>query len=136
MLHRINELLQKEVDFAIETTLATKSYVQTIKKAKEKNYNVTLVYFWLNSPELAIERVKARVKEGGHNIPEPVIRRRYKRGIGNLFKLFIPVCDYWLVIDNSEKPYILVAEGNEEEQLTVHHDTIWQAIREISNEER
>ena len=62
MLLRINELLKKQEDFAIETTLAIRSYVQTIKNAKENGYNATLVYFWLNSPELAIARVKKKSK--------------------------------------------------------------------------
>lgn len=81
MLQRIEELLRKQEDFAIGTTLATRSYVQTIRKAREIGYNVTLVYFWLTSPELAVQRVKNRVAEGGHNIAEEVIRRRYKKGL-------------------------------------------------------
>lgn len=76
MLQRIDELIKKQTDFGIETTLATRSYTQTIKKSKSQGYNITLVYFWLSSPELAIARVKRRVAEGGHNIPEEVIRRR------------------------------------------------------------
>lgn len=81
MLHRIEELLYKNVDFAFETTLATKSFAQTVKKAQEKNYTVTLLFFWLNSIELAKHRVALRVSEGGHNIPTEVIERRYQRGI-------------------------------------------------------
>jgi len=65
----------------LKTTLATKSYVSLIKSAKNKKYNVHLIYFWLNSTDLAINRVKQRVKNGGHNIPVEVIRRRYKSGI-------------------------------------------------------
>ncbi len=104
MLHRINELLKSKNDFAFETTLSSKSYVNTIKEAKEAGYFVTLVYFWLNTVELAKERVKLRVKEGGHNIPEETIERRYKLGLENLFKRFIPVVDYWMVFDNSMNP--------------------------------
>ena len=69
------------------------------------------MYFWLNSPELAIERVKTCVISGGHNIPEDVIRRRYNSGINNLSKLYLPICDYWLITDNSEPPFQIVAEG-------------------------
>jgi predicted ABC-type ATPase len=134
MLQRIDELLKKQEDFAIETTLATRSYVQTIKKAMEKGYNVTLVYFWLNSPQLAIARVKRRVTEGGHNIPEEIIRRRYKKGIHNLFKLFIPICDYWIIIDNSQKPYIIVAEGQEDQELNIQNEQIWNKLKTLSNE--
>lgn len=134
MLQRINELLKRQEDFALETTLATRSYVPTIKKAKENGYNVTLVYFWLDSPDLAIARVKRRVTEGGHSIPEEVIRRRYKKGIQNLFKLFIPICDYWILIDNSQKPYIIVAEGQEDQELNIQNEEIWNKLKTLSNE--
>ncbi|QNF33199.1 zeta toxin family protein [Adhaeribacter swui] len=134
MLHRIGELLKKQEDFAIETTLATRSYVQTIKKAKEKDYSIALVYFWLNSPELAIARVKRRVSEGGHNIPEEIIRRRYKKGIQNLFKLFIPICNYWILIDNSQNPYKIVAEGQEDQELNIQSEQIWTKLKTLSNE--
>ena len=134
MLQRIDELLKKQEDFAIETTLATRSYVKTIQKAKENGYNVALVYFWLSSPELAIARVKRRVTEGGHNIPEEVIRRRYKKGIHNLFKLFIPICDYWILIDNSQNPYEIIIEGEEDQELNIQNEQIWNKLKILSNE--
>jgi predicted ABC-type ATPase len=134
MLQRIEELLKKKEDFALETTLATRSYAQTIKRAREIGYNVTLVYFWLASPELAIQRVKNRVAEGGHNIPEEVIRRRYKKGVKNLFQLFIPICDYWIVIDNSQTPYNIVAEGQEDQELNIQNQMIWDELTTLSHE--
>lgn len=72
MLERINELLEQNTDFAIETTLTTLSYRKTIELAKRKGYQITLLFFWLNDVDLAIERVKTRVTEGSHNIPEEV----------------------------------------------------------------
>lgn len=81
MLVQIKRLLNQEVNFAFETTLSTKSYVNLIKHAQEKGYFATLVFFWLNSPELVIRRVKTRVLEGGHDIPEETIRRRYESGL-------------------------------------------------------
>ena len=81
MINRINELLNDQETFAFETTLATRSYRNKILKAKKKGYNVTLLFFWLSNVNLAIERVKIRVKEGGHNIPEDTIERRYFNGI-------------------------------------------------------
>ncbi|MGV3586232.1 MAG: zeta toxin family protein [Adhaeribacter sp.] len=134
MLQRIDELLKRQNDFAIETTLATRSYVQTIRKAREKGFSITLVYFCLNSPELAIARVKRRVSEGGHNIPEEVIRRRYKKGTHNLFKLFIPICDYWILIDNSQNPYKIIAEGQEDQELNIHNEQIWNNLKTLSDE--
>jgi predicted ABC-type ATPase len=79
MLSRIDELFKNQESFAFETTLATKSYKQKIKFAKANNYYTSLLFFWLKTPELAKERVKVRVKEGGHNIPLDVIERRYKK---------------------------------------------------------
>ncbi|MFN8415067.1 MAG: zeta toxin family protein [Cytophagaceae bacterium] len=84
MLNRMNELLQNKVEFAFETTLSTRSYIQFIKRAHEEGYNVILIFFWLNTVDLAKERVKIRVSEGGHNIPEEVIERRYQLGLKNL----------------------------------------------------
>lgn len=81
MLHRIYQLMDDNVDFAFETTLSTRSYVPLIKKAQQKEYVVTLLFFWLNSSELAKQRVAKRVSNGGHNIPADVIDRRYTRNL-------------------------------------------------------
>lgn len=101
MLKRIDDLLEAEKTFAIETTLTTSSYVQLVKQAQKKGYKVNLLFFWLNSVELAKERVKQRVAEGGHNIPKNVIERRYVNGIKNLFELFLPIIDSCVIYDNS-----------------------------------
>jgi predicted ABC-type ATPase len=113
MLHRIDELLDKEIDFAFETTLASKSFAHTIQKAQEKDYFVSLLFFWLNSIALAKQRVKTRVSEGGHDIPEAVIERRYERGIKNLFDIYLPICDNVMVFDNSDKiPVLIMTKTN------------------------
>ena len=100
-LQRMDDLLSEGEDFAFETTLATRSYVKFVERAQAKGYFVTLLYFWLPTPEQAIERVATRVSEGGHNIPSDVIRRRYANGIKNLTTLYTPICDYWIIYDNS-----------------------------------
>ena len=93
MLERIEILLEQGVSFAIETTLATRSYVQLVRKAQAKGYCVQLLFFWLNSPEVAIQRVARRVAEGGHDIPKEVIKRRYYAGIRNFFDLYKDIVD-------------------------------------------
>jgi len=128
MLSRIKDLLNHNVDFAFETTLATKTYVQFIREAHAKGYFVTLVYFWLSSPELAIERVKTRVISGGHDIPIDTIRRRYKAGIQNLSRLYMPICDYWMIIDNSEPPFQIVAEGFKTENIEINNQITYNQI--------
>ena len=134
MIERIEELLNTGVDFAFETTLTTLSYVNTIKTAKEKGYSVSLLYFWLNDVNLAIERVKTRVSEGGHNIPEEVIRRRYFRGVYNLTNKFIDICDYWIVINNSSRPFTFIAEGQSSLEIKVHDTIIWEQIKTATHE--
>ena len=76
MLMKVKYLLERQDDFCVETTLATRSLMKLIEKAKELGYEVTILYFWLNSPDLAIKRVRDRVATGGHNIPVDVIKRR------------------------------------------------------------
>lgn len=134
MIQRIDGLLIQKVDFAFETTLTTLSYKQTIKIAREKGYKITLLFFWLNDYNLAIERVKARVTEGGHNIPEEVIKRRYHKGLFNFINIFVSLCDYWMVIDNSDKPYSLIAEGNATFDITIYNKNTWEQIKNMEHE--
>jgi predicted ABC-type ATPase len=132
MLRRIKELIKHKSEFAFETTLSSRSYVNTIIRAKESGYFVTLVFFWLNSPDLAIERVKNRVREGGHDIQIDTIKRRYYSGVKNLFNLYIPVSDYWMVIDNSENPFKFIAEGNSNIEKHIHDNYTWSEINQIA----
>ena len=101
MLQRMDDLLIAGEDFAFETTLATRSYVKFIDQAHAMGYFVSLLFFWLPTPELAIVRVATRVSKGGHDIPEEVIRRRYATGMRNMVALYAPLCDYWVIYDNS-----------------------------------
>lgn len=116
MLHRIDELLSKEIDFAFETTLSSKIFTQTILRAQQQGYFVTLLFFWLNSVELARQRVMIRVSEGGHNIPDDIIERRYYRGIKNLFDIYVPLCDNTMIFDNSDRtPNLIMKKLKNEE---------------------
>ncbi len=119
MLSRINEFLENDVNFSFETTLSTRSYRNFILKAKDKGYIVSLLFFWLNSADLAKERVRTRVEEGGHNIPDDVIERRYIKGIQNLFDIYIPIVDHVMIFDNSFGEIELIAESIEQEELKV-----------------
>ena len=110
MLNRINELIEENQNFAFETTLSTRSYRNKILAAKNKGYRVTLLFFWLQNIELAKERVKIRVEEGGHNINPDIIERRYYKGIKNLFDIYLPIIDGALIFDNSEGKHELLAE--------------------------
>ncbi len=108
MLQRINGLISKGEDFTVETTLSAVAYRDIILKAQANGYHVSLLFFWLSSVALAKERVRLRTLEGGHNVSDTVIERRYHRGLHNLFSIFMPLCDNVMVFDNSELKHHLV----------------------------
>lgn len=130
MLLRIRYLLRRKEDFSIETTLATRSLLKMITEAQAEGYSVTLLYFWLNSPDLAVARVKARVAAGGHNIPEETVRRRYRVGLGYFFRDYAPICDRWILADNSEVPFRVIAEGARDEITVIKDHETFNRIRE------
>ena len=132
MLERMNELIDKRADFGVETTLATKTLLNVIEEAKTYGYVVILLYFWLNSPELAVERVALRVASGGHNVSEPTIRRRYRQGIINLMHRYIPVVDSWMILDNSATPAAMIAEGGKDTLTVIRNKTVYHLLAETT----
>jgi predicted ABC-type ATPase len=136
MLLKIRYLLKKRSDFAVETTLATRTLLKTVRMAQAAGYSVTLLYFWLNSPELAIERVKARVEAGGHNIPVDTIIRRYNVGIDYFFHHYAPISDRWILADNSQAPFRVIAEGSKEDVINIKDYETYEKIHQIAQEHR
>lgn len=138
MIDRIIQLLKDGETFAFETTLATRSYVKLIQQAKKRGYFVTLLFFSLSTPEQAQRRVAQRVSMGGHNIPSDVIVRRYEAGLQNLFQLYMPVCDYWTLYDNSNCPAIRIASGFGTEKIEVldkeRYQTLYKKYRQQPEE--
>ena len=135
-LQGIRQLRRKQQDFAIETTLATRTLLKTVKRAQAAGYTVTLLYFWLNSPEMAIERVRARVEAGGHNIPEETIRRRYATGIYYFFNLYSPICERWILTDNSQIPFRVIAEGTKDEVINIRDEETFAKIKAIADDKQ
>jgi predicted ABC-type ATPase len=134
MLKRIDELLQANTTFAFETTLATKSYKQKVLAAQLQGYTVTLLFFWLRNETLAIKRVQTRVKEGGHNIPADVIRRRYSNGIRNLFNIYLLIVDKALLFDNSNNKPTLIATKSLNKIINIIDDKAYQKMKTLSHE--
>ncbi len=112
MLRKVKYLFDRREDFCIETTLATRALLKMTRSAQQRGYFVTVLYFWLSSPDIAVERVAARVRAGGHNIPEETIRRRYQMGLNYLFHSYMQTCDKWILADNSNPPFDIIAEGS------------------------
>lgn len=99
MLDRLHELGRLRRTFAYETTLATRSFAPWLEGLKETGYDIGLVFLALRTPEQAIERVRLRVSDGGHDVPEDVIRRRFHRGLKNLFEIYTPMAGDWSIYD-------------------------------------
>lgn len=133
VIMKIRHLISRQMDFAVETTLATRTLLKTVKMAQSNGYTVTLLYFWLNTPELAIQRVKARVEAGGHNIPEETIRRRYRVGIQYFFNDYSPVCERWILADNSQIPFRVVAEGSKLDTVSIRDEETYYTIRSYAD---
>ena len=130
MLNRIKELLSRNESFSIETTLSTRSYFRLVEKAHQQGYEVTLLFFWLKSPEQAMERVAERVSKGGHNIPQDIIVRRYYEGIYNLFNIYMSIVDTWVLVNNSETPRSIIASGGKDQELAIVNNDLFKKIED------
>src|SRR5258708_34486705 len=129
MLARLKELAAQRRNIAFESTLASRTFAPWIRELRKTGYRFHLFYFWLPSAEDCIRRVRERKSLGGHFVPEEEIRRRYGRGIHNLFELYIPIADNWSVFDNTQKPRRLIATGRLEQQPAVMHRRYWDTLK-------
>lgn len=111
MLEEVQGCFERDESFAIETTLSGKGYLKHIKRWRETGYNVTLMFLSLNDVSIAIERVTKRVRQGGHNIPIPVIKRRFKAGLELFHSHYKQVVDHWVLYDNSGPDLKLLSRG-------------------------
>ena len=132
MLDRMHKLVEQRADFGVETTLAGRTYAAWLRTLRETGYRVSLHYVWVESAELAIARVALRVQQGGHGIPEPTIRQRYRRSVQNFFALYRPIVDDWHVYDNtrSETPELFAFGGADGE--TVLNPVIWDQFQKAA----
>lgn len=130
LLLQMRKLIAQDTSFALETTCSGKSYVKMLQQCHQDGWRITLMYFWLSSPELAIERVGKRVAAGGHGIPQDVIRRRYRLGIGNMLQFYLPLANEAQIYDNSDSDLILVATRSPDDGLRIHKAERWQRILE------
>jgi predicted ABC-type ATPase len=129
MLGRLHELASGGKDFAFETTLASRFYATWLKELKTEGYRVSLVFLWLRSSDFAVERVNERVRLGGHSIPEETIRRRYERGLNNLFNLYIPIADAWRIFNSAPELPIEVVRYTQEQGQVVFDPELWSQIK-------
>jgi predicted ABC-type ATPase len=129
MLDELRNLAARRQNFAFETTLAGKTYASWLESIRATGYEVYLFYYWLDSPETAIGRVAARVKAGGHHVPDDTIRQRYSRSVRNLFELHRPIADEWRVYDNTHGQRRLIALGTGNQRYVIDGDTWFDVLR-------
>ncbi len=137
MLDRIHTLANEKVNFAFETTLASRTFATWIPQLQKQGYQFHLIFLWLQNADLAVFRVKERVKAGGHSVPEETIRRRYTAGLINFFDLYSPLADSWQLYDNSNTDNLsLIASEIKRHSLIVKDKAMWKTLLEVSNEKR
>jgi predicted ABC-type ATPase len=133
MLSRLHHLAEQRKTFAFESTLAAKHYAGWVKKLRDGGYAFQLMFLWLRSANLAVQRVRERVQAGGHHVPEQVIRRRYAAGVRNFSKLYQPLANTWAVYDNSDSPSpLMIAQGGQDDSPSIIHADLWESFQEMS----
>jgi len=125
MLRHMDELAAERQSFAIETTLAGVRLAKRLERLRDDGYQIHIVYLWLHSPELAIERVAQRVRLGGHSIDESVIKRRYFRSLENFVAIYSPLAELWRVYDNSGISPEIVAKGSGGSTMQIADKAKW-----------
>ncbi len=133
LLTRIKELAAARENFGFETTLSGRGYVRHFEKLRMNGYQIVLFFLWLPSPDMAVARVRARVRQGGHNVSDPVVRRRYGSGLCNLFQRYWPIAHKIWLLDGSEFPPKRVAHENEG-KLEVLNLPLFERIQRSSKE--
>jgi predicted ABC-type ATPase len=132
MVARLNELVDEGQDFAFETTCSGRGHARLLRRCRNNDYLFTMIFLWLPSAQIAIERVARRVKQGGHRIPEAVIVRRYSTGLRNMRDIYLPLADEAFIYDNSDGSGLLIAERREATQLIIHDQDRWGRILEAA----
>lgn len=136
MLARLHELARQRRSFGFETTMASRSFAPWLARLKRGGFAVHIVFLWLPSPEIALQRVAERVRLGGHFIPEDIVRRRFQSGLRNFFRLYRALATTWRMYDNSQvgRPR-LIARGQGERTLAVADRTVWSLIESTAADE-
>lgn len=130
MIGRMRALVWIGQSFAFETTCAGKSYIRLLQECQKAGWRVSLIYLWVPSPEYSIARVARRVSQGGHHIPDDVVRRRYQTGLWNMRHLYLPLADDATIYDNRDRALRLIARRAPNSPLRILDDEIWTKIEE------
>jgi predicted ABC-type ATPase len=132
MIERMRQLVRSETSFAFETTCAGRGHLSFLKRCRAEGWRMILVFLWLPSPQLALDRVARRVSQGGHAIPEGTVIRRYWAGLANMRKFYLPLADVAAIYDNSDQGPALIAQVTPNADLVIHDPQRWTAIERQS----
>jgi predicted ABC-type ATPase len=132
MIERIRELVQSGESFAFETTCSGRTHATWLRECKQAGWRVILLYLWLSSPQAALDRVARRVSEGGHGIADDVVKRRYRAGVVNMIRVYLPLADVAAIYDNGDEGRVLIAERKSGSDLVVHDARRWTMIGRAS----
>jgi predicted ABC-type ATPase len=121
-LKEVHKNIDRRVDFAFETTLAGRSYMNLLKKLKEDRWKIVLFFLWIPDAEFSKNRVRERVQDGGHDVPDNAIIRRFPRIMYNLVHLYIAMCDKVVCYDNSgPDPVLAFVQEEKEREILKNH---------------
>jgi predicted ABC-type ATPase len=129
MLQRLGSLASEQENFSFETTLATRFYARWLKELQCVGYRTSLIFLWLPKVETAIARVEERVRSGGHFVPEDTIRRRFDRGLKNLFQLYLPSVNLWRVFNAAPEKPQEIARFDEDNGEVVFEPELWKRMK-------
>ena len=128
-LQKVASFLDRGVSFAIESTLSGSAYVNTIRRAKDLGYETSIIYTFVDSPEICIARIAARVKKGGHYIPDQDVRRRYARSTENFWRKYAPMVDYWTLLYNGDSQVVMVARKDNGYGTAIFSDSLFKLFK-------
>lgn len=111
VLKEIDRLVEGRADFAFESTLSGLGYISRLREMKQNGYHIEIIYLRIFSSRLAMNRIKSRVQQGGHDVPRADVHRRFARSWRNFEEHYRPLADLWAVYDNSTRPPKLIGSG-------------------------
>jgi predicted ABC-type ATPase len=132
MLRRLRQLADEKASFAFESTLSSRSFGLFLQRLKAAGYEIVILYFSLTSADLAVRRVRQRVRLGGHDVPAEVIKRRFFRSASNLLTIYLPLADGWVAFDNSSGKTPSIIAMHNGLKLDVKEPGKWQRLEKYA----
>jgi predicted ABC-type ATPase len=131
MVERMRQLTEHRETFAVETTLASRSFASVIKRCRQAGYLTQLLFIALVDAELAKSRVAQRVSRGGHDVPDDVVERRFDLGLKNFFEIYSPIVDEWAFVENTRNVTTTIAKQSPDDKTVIYDKTRFIRFKEL-----